>query len=749
MSFKICARCKKENDDCNFKTCQSCRKPKKVKCEYCDKEYHKKSIKSHQYKKHGIEDNLFYEQPEMTEEQIDIIDNILEGNHVRVFAKAGTGKTTMALTLSEKFYEKYSQNTLIVTYNRLLLDDVRNKTTDKNTQVENYHTLCGKLYGYTCKDDKVLRECLEKPFLKNPTWGLIIVDEAQDMGKIHYELISRVIESVKPIVLIMGDPFQRLYENRGEWYMNADNYFSHILGKKFINLHLSISFRISHEMANYINTNLNPNILAEKYNFNQKQKDDISFWWKDGIKANPKRKLEPESVKIVKKDKLKSSLENAYEKYPCIQTIVLGRGTNNIRGCLAKLSEIIDKKYGEPKIVNSKSSTKRDNRMRHYATIEQSKGLEFDFVCVPDFSNYWLSKTTHFDGDPLRMFNLYYVALSRAKKEVLICEIFFNESVFCTHKDYQCNGEENEKILGYCNVISLIEFVPVFDINFYKIISSKQIGRHLYGNTNIIGQGETYSVELSKYIGSALGYMKAIRTEKFTKITNGAFDFPQITNWIDSTSFNKKTSWLTVIKYSIARDILDTGLSYLWRQITDEIIHNSVNIDFLEKCIENVDIFLGNFDHVEPEKCIEYKTVLCDYIRKYNPLVYGRCDFLTDDSVIELKFSNNTLSNEHIEQILMYSALLQINGKNVKHAYLYYVNKGLCYELDLVIPYKEYIDRILLRKCGMCYETYCEELTQEKITQICRAIKKNGKQCRNKAKDNGYCGIKSHQKFIS
>lgn len=770
---KTCVRCKKDLDisvftsgDKILKTCQNCRIQPKVKCQYCDKELLNKSMKNHLEKKHNIvEDNLYiHEQPEMTDEQNKVIDTILEGNNVRVFAKAGTGKTTMALELSNRYYERYNRETVIITYNRLLCNDVSSKITEDHTKVFTYHSLCGKLYKQICRDDTSIRTCLTDPLKIKPHYGLIIIDEAQDMGKTHYDLINRVIlESDNVKILIMGDPFQRLYENRGIYYTEAESYFNDIT---FVNLHLSISFRISHEMAEYINTNMNPNVLAEKYEFTDKEKQQISFWWKHGIKANPKRKAEPNSVKVVNGDRIKTTLENAYETYTPSQTIVIGRGVKSTKSPVGHLSEMIDVKYGEPKTVNS-DTNRRDNRMRHYSTIEQCKGLEFDLVCLPDLSNFWLDKTNIFDNDRLRMFNLYYVALSRAKKELIICEKYYPDSrccpssVFCTHKDY-VKSKDIDKPLLSCTVTSLVEFVPILNIDFYEK-SLTQIGTDLCGNTNVIGQGTNYSVEISKYIGKALGNMILIRKEQFFDYLDYSLypnkdisDFKEIKGWIDNAYLDKESSWVDVIKYTIAEDALASGFSYLWRQITDEIIENAINIEFLENCLINVNTFLENYQDIKGEMSISHETTISEYTKKYSPVIHGRCDFYADNCLIELKFSNNILANEHVEQALLYTAMLQENGEKVDHTYLYYANKGICYKLNLIIPFKEYINRILLRKCGVCYETYKESvikkvvkqivskdlIAQPKINTICKAIKKNGQQCTYKTKNNNdYCGI--------
>lgn len=788
---KKCARCAKFLDSIHFqgkdrkflKSCKSCRQPPGILCEYCGKKFLKRSLETHKRNKHRIKEEVIENYVEMTEEQEEVINTILSGNNVRVFAKAGTGKTTMALELSKRFYNENKEDTLIVTYNSLLRDEVRNKNNYSNVHVHNYHTLCGEIYGKTCPEDNYIRECIKQPIPTKPSWGLVIIDEAQDMKEQYYKLITRIIlESEKlPIVLIMGDPFQRLYNNAGEWYLNANDYFHHILGKKFINRYLSISFRITNEMAQYININLNPNNLPHNFNITKKERENIKIWWGNGIKANPKKRSDINSLKIVRRDEIKRTLEDAYGRYEPMQSIVLSISVCNTRSPAGHLATIISKDYGEPKLIDRHANIKRDNRMRHYSTIHQMKGMETDLVCVPDLSNYWYDSTDKFDYDPLSLFNIFYVALTRAKKELIVCESYYNSDLFCTHKDYLMSQTPKEKTSQqYCSVTSLLEFVPILDVDFYKQIRIERQGKLLNGTHNICAQGENYSVELSKYIGTAIGLMIAVRRGVFVKIDSEKFrnDFPDIYLWINTVSIDG-TSWINVIKYSVALEVLATKFSYLWLQITEEILRENIDIDFLEGCVRNTDVLLDDFKDIK----FEQEVVIN---RKNTPTIVGRCDIYADGTLIELKVSSMR-REEHVEQVLMYASMLEENGKEVNNIYLYYPNMGELHQIKQLLTHPEYINKILTRKFSgylnpMMSDSDDDVLSdsdddvkvqnhdstvmskhsvdynntykiernhyismKQKVTEIyCKAVKKDGKRCKNKAKDNGYCGIKAH-----
>ena len=66
---------------------------------------------------------------ELNEEQQYIIDNIKKGKNVMVDAVAGTGKTTVVLSLAEELSKK---NLLQITYNKSLKHEVREKISKRN-----------------------------------------------------------------------------------------------------------------------------------------------------------------------------------------------------------------------------------------------------------------------------------------------------------------------------------------------------------------------------------------------------------------------------------------------------------------------------------------------------------------------------------------------------------------------------------------------------------------------------------------
>ena len=124
---------------------------------------------------------------ELNEEQQFIINNIRKGKNVMVDAVAGTGKTTVVLSLAEELKKK---NLLQITYNKSLKHEVREKISKRNITnltIHTYHSLCYCYYsnsGYTdIEMYKTVKNSL-MPVGRLPSFDILIIDEVQ-LSLIH------------------------------------------------------------------------------------------------------------------------------------------------------------------------------------------------------------------------------------------------------------------------------------------------------------------------------------------------------------------------------------------------------------------------------------------------------------------------------------------------------------------------------------------------------------------------------------
>ena len=201
-----------------------------------------------------------------SEEQQTVINHILNGSHVIVDACAGSGKST---TIISTAIQCKHMHILQCTYNKQLRVEVEQKVIDlniPNLDVHNYHSIAKKFYSKDGHTDTGIREILSKkmPPLKDiSVYDLIVIDEAQDMTKLYYEMLLKFTMDMpcKTFqVLILGDKMQGLYEFKGSdtrfLTMGASCWKTHpklSAPGNFEFCTLRMSYRITNEMSYFVN----------------------------------------------------------------------------------------------------------------------------------------------------------------------------------------------------------------------------------------------------------------------------------------------------------------------------------------------------------------------------------------------------------------------------------------------------------------------------------------------------------------
>jgi hypothetical protein len=195
--------------------------------------------------------------PEPSDEQLSIIHS-LEDHNVICDSVCGAGKTTLALHIALSFPDL---DILLLTYNKRLKAETRNKIkflSIGNMQVHSYHSFCVKYYDQSCYTDhevqSILRE--KKALTRQIQFHLIIIDEAQDLTPIYYELVLKIVadDQVKPSFCIVGDQYQSIFSFNNSDYrimINADQLF--VTLKPWVRLRLSKSYRLTKQVTSFIN----------------------------------------------------------------------------------------------------------------------------------------------------------------------------------------------------------------------------------------------------------------------------------------------------------------------------------------------------------------------------------------------------------------------------------------------------------------------------------------------------------------
>jgi hypothetical protein len=349
------------------------------------------------------------ELPIISSEQNYIIQQLILNNNVVVDSVAGSGKTTCNLHIAKHFND---MKILLLTYNSKLKVETREKAKKlgiNNIEVHSYHSLCVKYYDNKCFTDTIINTIIKnkiKP-IRSFIFDLIVLDEAQDITSLYYELICKIYKDNKNInkkICIFGDKKQSIFD-----FNNADQRFIEYATELFnfnsynwIRCNLPVSFRITYEMSLFINkcllnderiisnkiTNNKPRyIICDCFDIHSSSRtfEELKYYFSLGYKPNDIFILAP-SVKSqgtpVRKleNKIKKEMPNVMVYVPTSD------------------DEKLDEELLEGKII--------------FSTFHQAKGLERKVVIIFNFDESYF-KFYKKDANPHICSNELYVATSR------------------------------------------------------------------------------------------------------------------------------------------------------------------------------------------------------------------------------------------------------------------------------------------------------------------------------------------------
>lgn len=363
----------------------------------------------------------------LTEEQQSVCDDIRSGNNVVCISKPGTGKTTTAIECARHF-----TRTLLLTYNRKLKEESRSRVAQlglsDSVEVHSYHAAACKLFVPNHKgavDDSLIFSAISSPPQSALVYDFVVVDEAQDMTPLYAQFVVHVLSNMKtrPQMLLIGDPFQRIFKYLGatwEYMMDPLPHFGNlVVDSPFVERHLTVCWRITPEMAAWVNENLNPSSLQHAHpEWWSQHGESLTRWWAGGIVSG--KAPSPGSVKVVpyNSKQLHTSLVQCLPKFDAGDCAFLCK---TVRRPNDLLSDVVETFAGSDWVVTNDTSGWEPDE-RSYAgktivtTINRFKGLERKFVCVVGLDGKW----ENMQKDPLELFTLFLVATTRASEQMVI-----------------------------------------------------------------------------------------------------------------------------------------------------------------------------------------------------------------------------------------------------------------------------------------------------------------------------------------
>lgn len=377
-----------------------------------------------------------------SKEQMEVINAIKDGYNVQVDAVAGSGKTTTVLSLAH-----YNPTKVIVqiTYNSELKAEVREKKLSYSEsmnldklEIHTYHSFATTYYSKEAKTDIGLEAVLEKnyePKVHLPEIKILVIDEIQDMNELYYRFILKILKDtnnhLEIQILTLGDKGQGLYEFKGadtRYLTLSSQIFNFSLHHPFKKLNLTTSYRITNEIAKFINDGMLGYTRL--------------YAIKDGPQVIYMRHPSPYQVYKMIGFKILELLNLGLLKPD--EIFILAPSVKCEAMCHVKLLENMLVSNGIPCYVPlSETSTVNSETIKNkviFTSFHQSKGRERKLVVVFGFDDNYF-KFFEREKDPQVCPSTFYVGSTRATETLILVEC--SKPLPFLHYDHQLMQSED------------------------------------------------------------------------------------------------------------------------------------------------------------------------------------------------------------------------------------------------------------------------------------------------------------------
>jgi len=594
-------------------------------------------------------------------EQQNII-NQIETNNIIVDAVAGSGKTTTILHIALK-YKKLK--ILVMTYNTKLRLDTLNKIQElqlKNIEIQTYHGFCTKYYQDNCRNDNQIINILNTDInpRKKIKYDMLIIDEAQDMTQLYYELICKIIKNNINIqyLCILGDKNQSIFNFNGadSRYITLANCIFNFNNKQWTKCELNTSYRLTNEMSQFLNNC----ILNENRIITQKNGSKVKYMICNTFNNNIP------NYNYVPFNEIMTYL-NTYSRD---DIFILGPSVKGNKSPIRNLANKLTECKIEIYVPNNDDEKIDQDIIKNkivFSSFHQVKGLERKVVLIFGITDNYF-KFFEKMQDPNKCPNAIYVALTRATECMTIfhhyqdnfCNFINTENLklytdFYEDPVYKLEFKNNKCEPKELAVTELLKHLPNEVINnakkFLKIteIQKKTTKIDIPVKTK---QGKFYE-NVSEITGTAIpAYFEYINTNKME-----ICDFLKKHNIISKINPIPKTipKLLSLAnKYCACR----SGYDYKLYQIN--------NYDWLSE--ENLNLAIVRLNnHISKnavyEKKFEYKNLTLEKNNKKN--LCGVIDCIDCNKIWEFKCVSE-LTDENILQLAIYAFLLYNSDEQKK-----------------------------------------------------------------------------------
>lgn len=616
--------------------------------------------------------------PTLSVEQQDILTKLDLGNVV-TNSVAGSGKTTTNLHIAQK---NNNSRILLLTYNAKLKIETRERAKKHNLdnlEVQNYHSFCVRYYDNNCYDDIALKQVLRKKLQKqhNFSYDIIIIDEAQDVNPLFYELICKIYtdNDRKAKLCILGDEYQSIYGFNG-----ADQRYIKFADKIF-NLNvlqwstciLSNSFRITENMSLFINKCMLSNQKGLK---------------EDRIFANKKSVFKPRYIicdtfgkTLGISNRTVDEILHYFELgYKAEDFFILAPSVSGVKSPVRVLANDLSNKHNVPMYIPLSDDEKIDEDVIRgkmvFSTFHQSKGLERKVIIIFNFDNSYF-KFYKKDENPYECTNDLYVGATRGLEHLTLFHHYRNGylpflnqdklqeySYFEEHTPLDVYEVDNMKIMD-TSVTDLIKNLPINVIEDAITYFDQELVRPKSTKIDIPVKIDARfgSESVSEITGLAIPLYHEYTTKgKITVLLNMRTNNSELEDImkIDMNDITEKDILLLTNYWNAMK----SGYVFKVNQIKE---YNWLTKTNLNLCIERLDSLNMTFRSRYEKRLFKEKEV-----ELYNRRIIGFIDCVDNLDIYEFKCVEK-LENEHFIQLAVYAYLNEIdNVKNVKYKYFLY-----------------------------------------------------------------------------
>jgi hypothetical protein len=381
--------------------------------------------------------------------------------HIKINAKAGSGKTFRAVQMADCLFESTGKHTLILTFSSILKQSGRESSSEKPyVLVHSFHSSVVDIFGCVCHAGSHMSDFLTlapKPIMDLSEIELLVIDEIQDLNEETAMYIQHIRKflSITHKLLIMGDRFQNVFSalraSSPKYLDNPEFYF----GGTFKQLELNTSYRLPPKISAWINENINPNTI--KHHYPLFWNEHITKSWGNGIQSHENTHKYQEPV-----DFHRFHFYNDSVPINIIQTVkhyIDLHGSNSVLiivnsckfGQNHPAGQIIDKCPEAKWIVLSQDIREDGNVLQNKAIVATTfkvKGCQFRLVifCGLDSS---LERE-----DPMLSFSLAYTGCSRPMEKLIVLSNSAHD-LFFTMRDQK----KRRKVSHTPNTINIADLI--------------------------------------------------------------------------------------------------------------------------------------------------------------------------------------------------------------------------------------------------------------------------------------------------